>query len=88
MPSTSATIPKRSFIGLNAANFFQVDMVGVILPIPNAWLKKANWRYDAIGFDIGFALLPEDNAGLGAQPGPDSNRHPSSSRRERAGVTQ
>ncbi len=50
MQSTSANLRKRSLIGLNAANFFQAEMVGVILPILNAWLKKANWRYDAIGF--------------------------------------
>jgi len=43
-------LPKRSLIGLNAANFFQAEMVGVILPILNAFLKEANWRYDAIGF--------------------------------------
>ena len=50
MPSNATTLPKRSLIGLNAANFFQAEMVGVILPILNAWLKQANWRYDAIGF--------------------------------------
>ena len=43
-------LPKRSLIGLNAANFFQAEMVGVILPVLNAFLKEANWRYDAIGF--------------------------------------
>jgi MFS family permease len=43
-------LPKRSRIGLNAANFFQAEMVGVIMPVLNAVLKEANWRYDAIGF--------------------------------------
>jgi len=43
-------VPKRSLVGLNAANFFQAEMVGVILPILNALLKKAGWQYDAIGF--------------------------------------
>jgi MFS family permease len=57
MPSNSANLPKRSLIGLNAANFFQAEMVGVILPILNAWLKKANWRYDAIGFATAAAGL-------------------------------
>src|SRR6184192_3733057 len=40
---------KRSFFGLNAANFFQAEMVGVILPVLNVFLKNAGWRYDAIG---------------------------------------
>ena len=57
MPSTSARLPKRSLTGLNAANFFQAEMVGVILPILNAWLKQANWRYDAIGFATAAAGL-------------------------------
>jgi MFS family permease len=42
-------LPKRSLIGLNAANFFQAEMVGVIMPVLNAVLRQANWRYDAIG---------------------------------------
>lgn len=40
----------RSFFGLNAANFFQAEIVGVVLPVLNAFLKERNWRYDAIGF--------------------------------------
>lgn len=54
------SIPCRSLIGLNAANFFQAEMVGVILPILNAFLRAANWRYDAIGFATaaaGFGTL-------------------------------
>lgn len=42
-------VPKRSLIGLNAANFFQAEMVGVIMPLLGAFLREANWRYDAIG---------------------------------------
>lgn len=57
MPANSATLPKRSLFGLNAANFFQAEMVGVILPILNAFLKQANWRYDAIGFATAAAGL-------------------------------
>ncbi len=57
MPSNAATLPPRSLIGLNAANFFQAEMVGVILPILNAWSKQANWRYDAIGFATAAAGL-------------------------------
>ncbi|MGB8063042.1 MAG: MFS transporter, partial [Candidatus Sulfotelmatobacter sp.] len=36
-------------IGLNAANFFQAEMVGVVLPVLSAFLRESNWRYDAIG---------------------------------------
>ncbi len=53
----SCSLPKRSLIGLNAANFFQAEMVGVILPVLNAFLKEANWRYDAIGFATAAAGL-------------------------------
>lgn len=44
MESHSTGVPKRSLAGLNAANFFQAEMVGFILPILNAFLKQANWR--------------------------------------------
>lgn len=47
----------RSFWGLNAANFFQAEMVGVILPVLNAFLREAKWRYDAIGFATAAAGL-------------------------------
>ena len=57
MPSNSATLPRRSLIGLNAANFFQAEMVGVIMPILNAFLKQAGWQYDAIGFATAAAGL-------------------------------
>src|SRR5579884_3858243 len=50
-------IPQRSLIGLNAANFFQAEMVGVVLPVLNAFLKEANWRYDAIGLASAAAGL-------------------------------
>lgn len=54
---TEQPLPKRSLSGLNAANFFQAEMVGVILPVLNAFLKEANWRYDAIGFATAAAGL-------------------------------
>lgn len=57
MQSEQSSIPTRSLIGLNAANFFQAEMVGVILPILNAFLKQANWRYDSIGFATAIAGL-------------------------------
>lgn len=50
-------IPKRSLAGLNAANFFQAEMVGVILPVLSAFLKEAHWRYDAIGVATACAGL-------------------------------
>lgn len=45
----------RSRFGLNAANFFQAEAVGVVLPILNTFLKEAHWRYDEIG--VATALL-------------------------------
>jgi MFS family permease len=45
----------RSRFGLNAANFFQAEAVGVVLPILNTFLKEARWRYDQIG--LATALL-------------------------------
>ena len=36
-------------IGLNAANFFLAEVVGVIMPFLNDFLKESGWRYDAIG---------------------------------------
>jgi MFS family permease len=48
---------KLSFIGLNAANFFQAEMIGVILPVLNVFLKNAGWRYDALGLATAIAGL-------------------------------
>ena len=50
-----ATHSLRSRLGLDAANFFQAEAVGVVLPILNTFLKEANWRYDQIG--VATALL-------------------------------
>jgi MFS family permease len=50
-------LPQRSLTALNAANFFQAEMVGIILPVLNAFLKQSNWRYDAIGFATAAAGL-------------------------------
>jgi MFS family permease len=44
-----AQLPRQSSFGLNAANFFQAEMVGVLMPVLNVFLKNAHWRYDAIG---------------------------------------
>ena len=49
------TYSPRSRVGLNAANFFQAEAVGVVLPILNTFLKEGGWRYDQIG--LATALL-------------------------------
>ena len=53
----SRLIPRRSLLGLNVANFFQAEMVGVILPVLNAFLKEAKWRDDSIGYATAAAGL-------------------------------
>src|ERR1700678_327513 len=54
--------------GLNAANFFQAEAVGVVLPVLNAFLRGAGWRYDSIGIATAAAglgtLLLQTPAGL------------------------
>src|SRR5579875_3009768 len=42
-------LPKRSFYALNAANFFQAEMVGVVMPVLNVVLRRKHWSYDTIG---------------------------------------
>jgi MFS family permease len=46
---------RQSRFGLNAANFFQAEAVGVVLPLLNTFLREAHWRYDQIG--VATALL-------------------------------
>lgn len=48
---------RRSLYGLNAANFFQAEMVGVLLPVLNGYLKDAGWHYQAIGVATAMAGL-------------------------------
>ncbi len=55
--STRRKLPRRSSLGLNGANFFQAEAVGVILPVLNAYLKEAHWRYDSIGVATAAAGL-------------------------------
>lgn len=50
-------LPRRSLAGLNAANFLQAEMVGVLLPVLNGYLKQAGWRYDSIGIATAMAGL-------------------------------
>lgn len=49
------TSSRRSRWGLNAANFFQAEAIGVVLPLLNTFLEEARWRYDAIG--VATAIL-------------------------------
>lgn len=46
---TRTKLPARSFAALNAVNFFQAEMVGVVMPVLNTFLRESHWRYDAIG---------------------------------------
>lgn len=54
--------------GLNAANFFQAEAVGVVLPVLNALLRASGWQYDAIGVATAVAglgtLIAQTPAGL------------------------
>ena len=43
--------------GLNAANFFQAEAVGVVLPVLNGFLRAAGWQYDSIGVATAVAGL-------------------------------
>ncbi len=54
---TKETVSRRSYFGLNAANFFQAEMVGVILPVLNVSLKGLGWSYDALGVATAAAGL-------------------------------
>jgi MFS family permease len=47
----------RSRVGLNAANFFLAEIVGVVLPFLNDFLRSRNWRYDTIGVATACAGL-------------------------------
>jgi MFS family permease len=53
----SVNLSRRSFLGLNAANFLQAEMVGVVIPVLNGFLRTVGWRYDAIGVATAAAGL-------------------------------
>ena len=53
----SPSISTSSRLGLNAANFFQAEAVGLLLPVLDGFLKDAHWRYDAIGVATALAGL-------------------------------
>jgi MFS family permease len=46
-----------SRVGLNAANFFQAEAVGVVLPVLSAFLRAAGWQYETIGVATAAAGL-------------------------------
>ncbi|HYZ86977.1 MAG TPA: MFS transporter [Bryobacteraceae bacterium] len=50
-------LPTASYFSLNAANFFQAEMVGVTLPVLSTYLKEQKWSYDAIGMATATAGL-------------------------------
>ena len=54
--------------GLNAANFFQAEAVGVVMPVLNGFLRASGWQYDSIGIATAVAglgtLLFQTPAGL------------------------
>ena len=56
-PRTRSSFDTRSFLGLNAINFFQAEMVGVLLPVLGVLLKEHGWRYDSIGIATAAAAL-------------------------------
>ena len=66
--NNQAHIADRSLVGLNAINFFQAEMVGVLLPILGVLLKEHGWRYDSIGIATAAgglgALLMQTPAGV------------------------
>lgn len=54
---TERPLRKHSLFGLNAVNFFQAEMVGVLLPVLGVLLKEHGWRYDSIGMATAAAGL-------------------------------
>jgi MFS family permease len=54
--------------GLNAANFFQAEMAGVVVPVLGAYLQSEHWKYGAIGIATAAAglgtLLMQTPAGV------------------------
>jgi MFS family permease len=57
-----------SRLGLNAANFFQAEAVGVAMPVLNGYLKSSGWTFSFIGIATAMAglgtLLFQTPAGL------------------------
>ncbi|MBV8050568.1 MAG: MFS transporter [Acidobacteriaceae bacterium] len=47
----------QSIVGLNAINFFQAEMVGVVMPLIGVFLREHRWHYEAIGVATAAAGL-------------------------------
>jgi MFS family permease len=48
-PQTSAGVSRRSRVGLNAANFFLAEVVGVVMPFLGKYLRGQHWTKTALG---------------------------------------
>ncbi len=55
--SAPAGVSRRSLIGLNAANFFLAEVLGVVMPFLGKYLKGAGWSETALGVAISVAGL-------------------------------
>src|SRR4051794_19456952 len=52
-----ATPSRRSLIGLNAANFFLAEIVGVVMPFLGKYLKQHEWSETEIGVALSVGGL-------------------------------
>lgn len=50
-------ISRRSYSGLNAANFFLAEITGVVMPFLGSYFKGRDWTEEAIGNAIAIAGL-------------------------------
>jgi len=50
-------VSRRSYFGLNAANFFLAEITGVVMPFLGAYFKERGWTEEAIGAAIAVAGL-------------------------------
>ena len=59
---------RRSRLGLNAANFFLAEMLGVAIPFLSTYLRQGGWTYEAIGIATALSgsavFLMQTPAGL------------------------
>lgn len=59
---------RRSILALDAANFFQAEAVGVVLPVLAGYLRQVGWQFEAIGIATAIgglgALLLQTPAGV------------------------
>jgi MFS family permease len=55
--SAASGVSRRSLIGLNAANFFLAEVLGVVMPFLGKYLKGAGWSETALGVAISVAGL-------------------------------